>query len=129
MEVGYRKRPYLPIISLRRRVMLENIDWVQYVEYLRTENILNFLSKFDPLQAMKEPVIIIPALVIAGILLFFKFYRTLAVIVGIIALWIGNIHGLPDAEQELSVSSAVKFGSVCLGVAALWIYVFLIRSD
>ncbi len=109
--------------------MLENVDWVQYLEYLRTENILDMLSRFDPLQAAKEPMVILPVLAVVGVLFFFKFYRTLAVLVGILALWIGNIYGLPDAGEELSVSSAVKFGSVCLGVAALWIYVFLIRTD
>ncbi len=109
--------------------MFENIEWTHYIEYLKTENILALLSSMDPAELAQNPKVIIPAIICSAAMIFFRFYRTLALIVGIIVLWAGAIYGLPDPEQELSLSAALKFGAVCIAVAGFWIYMFLIRAD
>jgi hypothetical protein len=104
-------------------------DWVKIIEKLKTENIISYLSDFDLISLARNPYVIVPAILVMCLLIFFKFVRTLAVLVGTVAIWWAVIYSFPEKNQELVVFDIAILVITCFLVAACWIYIFFIRSD
>ena len=109
--------------------MDRTIDWAEILEKLKTENIISYVSSFDLIGLAGNPYVIVPAILVLCLLIFFKFVRTLAVLVGTVAICFVLIYSLPEENQELDLGDVGVLGATCSSVAACWIYVFLIRSD
>ncbi len=105
------------------------IDWAEFFEKLKTENIISYVSSFDPISLACNPYVIVPAILVLCLLVFFKFVRTLAVLVGTVAIFFALSYSLPEENQEVIVGDIAVLGVTCFLVAACWIYVFFIRSD
>ncbi len=111
--------------------MLENfitVNWDAVAAALRTDNIIKFFTTVDPLTYLKSPQIVVPLGVLCIVLFLFKFYRTLALLVGTAALWAVIFRFMPK-HGELEVHNVIVFGSVGMAVLAVWIYLFLLKSD
>ena len=104
-------------------------DWAEIFEKLKTENIISYVSSFDLIGLASNPYVIVPAILVLCLLIFFKFVRTLAVLVGIVAICFALNYSLPKENQEVIVGDIAVLGATCFAVAACWIYVFFIRSD
>jgi hypothetical protein len=104
-------------------------DWVKIIEKLKTENIISYLSDFDLISLARNPYVIVLAIFVMCLLIFFKFVRTLAVLVGTIAIWWAVIYSFPEKNQDLVVFDIAILVIICFLVAACWIYIFFIRSD
>ncbi|NIA08588.1 MAG: hypothetical protein GWP10_02145 [Nitrospiraceae bacterium] len=104
------------------------MDWAAIFEKLKTANIISHLAGLDPQDLVRNPHILIPAILLLGLLIFFKFFRTVAVLVGSVALWWAIVYTFPKGN-EIEVKNICIFGAVCLGVAIYWIYVFIIKGD
>ena len=104
------------------------MDWTAIFEKLRTENIISYLANFDPESLAGNPYIVVPAVLVLCVLIFFKFFRTIAILVGSVALWWAIVHTFPKGN-EVNVRDICIFGVVCFGVAVYWIYIFIIRGD
>ncbi len=106
------------------------MDWRGILEQLRTENILSYLQGMDPVTFLKQPAVIVALLVIFGAMLFLKMVRSIAVVAGLIVMWIGVAYFLPEtAGADLQLSQLGPFAGICLGVAATWIYIFFVKAD
>ena len=105
------------------------IDWAEIFEKLKTENIISYVSSLDIISLASNPYVIVPTILVLCLLIFFKFVRTLAVLVGTVAICLALIYSLPKEGQEVIVWDIAVLGVTCFSVAACWIYVFLIRSD
>ena len=109
--------------------MDRTIDWAEFFEKLKTENIISYVSSFDLIGLASNPYVIVPAILVLCLLIFFKFVRTLAVLVSIVAICFALNYSLPKENQEVIVGDIAVLGVTCFSVAACWIYVFFIRSD
>ena len=109
--------------------MDRTIDWAEFFEKLKTENIISYVSSFDLIGLASNPYVIVPAILVLCLLIFFKFVRTLAVLVGTVAICFALRYSLPGENQEVIVGDIAVLGATCFLVAACWIYVFFIRSD
>ena len=109
--------------------MDRTIDWAEILEKLKTENIISYVSSFDLIGLASNPYVIVPAILVLCLLIFFKFVRTLAVLVGIVAICLALNYSLPKENQEVIVGDIAVLGVTCFSVAACWIYVFFIRND
>ncbi len=105
------------------------IDWAEIFAKLKTENIISYVSSFDLIGLASNPYVMVPAILVLCLLIFFKFIRTLAVLVGTVAICFALSHSLPKENQEVIVGNIAILGATCFSVAACWIYVFFIRSD
>ncbi len=105
------------------------IDWAEIFAKLKTENIISYVSSFDLIGLASNPYVIVPAILVLCLLIFFKFVRTLAVLVGIVAICLALIYSLPKEGQEVILGDIAVLGVTCSSVVACWIYVFFIRND
>jgi len=105
------------------------IDWAEIVEKLKTENIISYVSSLDPISLAGNPYVIAPTILVLCLLIFFKFVRTLAVLVGTVAICLALIYSLPKEGQEVILGDIAVLGVTLTSVVACWIYVFLIRTD
>jgi hypothetical protein len=105
------------------------IDWAEIFEKLKTENIISYVSSLDIISLVSNPYVIVSTILVVCLLIFFKFVRTLAVLVGIVAICLALIYSFPKEGQELILGDIAVLGVTCFLIAACWIYVFLIRSD
>ncbi len=105
------------------------IDWAEIFEKLKTENIISCVSSLDIISLASNPYVIVPTILVLCLLIFFKFVRTLAVLVGTVAICLALIYSLPEEGQEVILRDIAVLGVTSFSVAACWIYVFLIRSD
>lgn len=105
------------------------MDWSAITEKLTTESICSYLSGHDPVSLLSNLYVVIPSVIVLCVLCFLKMVRTLAVIVGSFAMWVAMVYSFPKENQDLQIGDVAIFGSVAIGVAACWIYVFIIRSD
>jgi hypothetical protein len=101
------------------------IGWAEIFEELKTENIISYVSSLDII----NPYVIVPTILVLCLLIFFKFVRTLAILVGTVAICLALIYSLPEEGQEVILRDIAVLGVTCSSVVACWIYVFLIRSD
>jgi hypothetical protein len=104
-------------------------DWAEIIEKLKTENIISYLPNFDLISLARNPYVIVPAIFVLCLLIFFKFVRTSAVLVGTVAIWWAVSYSFPKGNQGIIVSDIVILSVTCFLVAACWIYIFFIRSD
>ncbi len=104
------------------------MDWQSLLEKLTTESILSYLADLDPLSLATNPFVVVPGLVFLAGLFFFRMLRTLVVVLGLFALWVGVAYMLPQ-ETEICLQSIGGFVGICLAVAAVWIYFFFVRGD
>ncbi len=102
---------------------------IQFLQYLRTENIISYLRDLDPLTLLNHPIIAVCLLVTLGALVCFRMMKTLAVVIGCMALWVAAAYTLPEDGTELSIQSIGIFAGICITVAALWIYILFIRQE
>ena len=109
--------------------MDRTIDWAEIFEKLKTENIISYLSSFDLIGLAGNPYVIVPAILVLCLLIFFKFVRTLAILVGTVAICFALSYSFPEENQELVLGDIGVLGVTCFSVAACWIYIFFIRSD
>ncbi len=105
------------------------IDWAEIIEKLKTENIISYVSSFDLIDLAGNPYVIVPAILVLCLLIFFKFVRTLAVLMGTVAIFFALSHSLPKEGQGVIVGDIAVLGVTCFLVAGCWVYVFFIRSD
>ena len=105
------------------------IDWAEIFEKLKAENIISYVSSLDIINLASNPYVIVPIILVLCLLIFFKFVRTLAVLVGIVAICLALIYSLPEEGQEVILGDIAVLGGTCFSVAACWLYIFLIRSD
>jgi hypothetical protein len=105
------------------------IDWAEIIEKLKTENIISYVSSFDLIDLAGNPYVIVPAVLVLCLLVFFKFVRTLAVLVGTVAIFFALSYSLPKDNQELNLGDIGVLGVTCFLVVGCWIYIFFIRSD
>jgi hypothetical protein len=105
------------------------IDWTEIVEKLKTENIISYVSSFDLIDLAGNPYVIVPAILVLCLLIFFKFVRTLAVLMGTVAIFFALSYSLPKDNQELNLGDIGVLGVTCFLVAGCWIYIFFIRND
>ena len=104
------------------------MDGATIFEKLRTENIISYLAKLDPGSLAGNLYVIVSAILVLCLLIFFKFFRTIAVLIGTFALWWAIVHTFPKVN-EVNVKDICIFGAICFGVAVYWIYIFIIRED
>lgn len=105
------------------------IDWAEILEKLDTKNIISYISSFDLISLVSNPYVIVPTILVLCLLIFFKFFRTLAVLEGTIIIFLALSYSLPEKNQEIIVMDIAILGVACFLVAAFWIYIFFIRSD
>jgi asparagine N-glycosylation enzyme membrane subunit Stt3 len=105
------------------------MDWAEIFEKLKTENIISYVSSFDLISLASNPYVIVSVILVLCLLIFFKFVRTLAVLVGIVAICLAITHSFPEENQELVLLDIAILGGTCFLVAVSWIYVFFLRSD
>ena len=105
------------------------IDWAEIFEKLKTENIISYMSSLDPISLACNPFVIVPTILVLYLLVFFKFIRTLAVLVGTVAIFFALSFSLPGENQEVILGDIAVLGLTCVLIAACWIYVFFMRSD
>jgi 1,4-dihydroxy-2-naphthoate octaprenyltransferase len=105
-----------------------DMDWNAISQNLRTESLVSSASGVDPLTVLSNPLFLVPAVLIMGTLVFLKMMRTLATIVGVVAIWIAVVYTLPDGGVELRLTDLGLFSVICIGVAAMWIYVYFVRN-
>ncbi|MBW1670065.1 MAG: hypothetical protein JRJ40_01435 [Deltaproteobacteria bacterium] len=105
------------------------IDWAEIFEKLKTENIISYVSSLDITSLASNPYVIVPTILVLCLLIFFKFIRTLAVLVGSAAICFALIYSFPKEGQEVILGDIAVLGMTCFSVVACWIYIFLIRGD
>ncbi len=105
------------------------MDWQILLQNLTTDSILAHFSGLDPVEVATNPYFAVPALLVIAILFFFKMIRTLAILIGIFALWLAVVYAFPQDDGGISLQNIGTFAGICLGVAALWIYILFIRGD
>ena len=105
------------------------IDWIEIFEKMKTENIISYVSSFDLIGLAGNPYVIVPVILVLCLLIFFKFVRTLSVLVGTVAICLAINYSFPEQNQELNLGDIGVLGVTCFLVAGCWIYVFFIRSD
>jgi hypothetical protein len=105
------------------------MDWTEIVEKLKTENIISYVSSFDLIDLAGNPYVIVPAILVLCLLIFFKFVRTLAVLMGTVAIFFALSYSLPKDNQELNLGDIGVLGVTCFLGVGCWIYIFFIRSD
>ena len=105
------------------------IDWAEITEKLKTENIISYVSSFDLMDLAGNPYVIVTVILVLFFLIFFKFVRTLAVLVGTVAIFSALSYSLPEDNQVLNLVDIAILGGTCFVVAGCWIYIFLIRND
>ncbi|MBW1926982.1 MAG: hypothetical protein JRI35_07315 [Deltaproteobacteria bacterium] len=105
------------------------MNWAEILEKLKTENIISYMSNFDLIGLATDLYVIVPVILVLCLLIFFKCVRTLAVLVGIVAVYLAINYTFPKENQEIIIVNIAILGVTCLLVAACWIYVFFIRSD
>jgi len=104
------------------------MDWIKIFEKLETENIISYVSSLDLTSLARNPYVIVPAVLVLCLLIFFKFVRTLAVLVGTVAILWAVSYSFPKGNRVI-VSDIAILSVICFLVAACWIYIFFIRSD
>jgi len=105
------------------------VDWKNILESLRTENIVSMVSQVDPAVIFLNYYVIAGTVVLALILLSLRMFKTIAFIIGVVALWFAVVHTIPHGGQELRLSELSNFLAICVGVIAFWIYMFFVRGD
>ena len=105
------------------------IDWHNIAENLRSEHLIDFFMRRDPVELVTNPWVIVPVLSVLVALYFLNFRKLIAVFVGLCGMWAGFYYGMPYEGDELDLHNVLVIGGAFVGVAALWIYVFLIRND
>ena len=105
------------------------IDWQQILENLRSEHLIEFFMRRDPVEIFTNPWVIVPALCVVAALYFFKFRKLIAVLVGLCGMWAGFYYGMPYKGEALNLENVLVIGGTFVGVAAFWIYIFLIRGE
>lgn len=105
------------------------MDWDSLLTHLRTDSLLSFLGNLDPSELLNDPVVLGAAILICGMLLFFRFYRTFALMAGSAAIWYAVSECLPVGEETLSMRDVGMFAGIGAAVAAVLVYFFLIRSE
>lgn len=105
------------------------MDWKNILESLRTENIVSMLSQLDPAAFFSNYYVIAGAVVLALLLISLRMFKTIAFIIGIVALWFATVYTIPHGGQELLLSDLRNFLAICVGVIAFWIYMFFVRGD
>jgi asparagine N-glycosylation enzyme membrane subunit Stt3 len=105
------------------------MDWAEIFEKLKTENIISYVSSLDLITLASNPYVIAPVILVLCLLIFFKFVRTLAVLVGIVAIGLAITYSFPKENQDLVLKDIAILGGTCFLVAVCWIYVFFLRSD
>jgi len=106
-----------------------DIDWKQIAENLRSEHIIDFFTRQNPAEIAGNPMVIVPVICVLVALYFFKFRKLIAFFVGMCGMWVGFYYGLPEEGAAIDIQSVVTIGGTFVGVAAYWIYIFMIRSD
>ena len=105
------------------------IDWTEIVEKLKTENIISYVSSFDVVDLAGDPYVIVTVILVLFFLIFFKFVRTLALLIGSVAIFFALSYSLPGDNQVLNLVDIAILGGTCFVVAGCWVYIFLIRND
>ena len=106
-----------------------HLDWAGLLQALKTENVVRYLSGLDPKEFLTRPFSLAVELAALILFLFFRMVRTLAVTVGIIAIWCAIVYTLPHAPaQEISLRALAQFLGILLAVVVVWVYVFFIRE-
>jgi 1,4-dihydroxy-2-naphthoate octaprenyltransferase len=105
-----------------------DVDWTAIAQNLRTEVIIGHVQAVDPLSLTTNPYVVVPAVLLLGVMIVLKMVRTLATIVGVIALWLAVIYTLPAPGLEIKLTDLGAFSGACIGVAALLIYVYFVRE-
>lgn len=105
------------------------IDWTEVIENLKTENIISYVSSFDLMDLAGNPYVIVTVILVLFFLIFFKFVRTLSVLIGTVAIFFAMSYSLPEDNQVLNLVDIAILGGTCFVVAGCWIYIFLIRND
>lgn len=106
-----------------------NIDWQSILENLRSEHLIDFFMRRDPVELLTNPWVIVPGLCLLAALYFFKFRKAIAVIAGLCGMWAGFYYGMPYEGEPLDLHNVLVIGGAFICVAAFWIYIFLIRAD
>ena len=104
------------------------IDLNVLLENIRSENIIHMMQNIDPAILFQEPRFYIPGVLLALILFFFNFKKTLTALLGTIAIWYDIVHYLPKGE-EIQLGDLFSFASILVAVFGVWIYMFFIRGD
>ncbi len=104
------------------------MDWRQLIDYLRTDYVLGFFAEHNPAEILSNPVFLLPAVVLCGLLVFFRFYRTLALLVSGGILWYG-LRYMPTGDTAISMKDIGIFAGCGTAAAAILVYFFLIRGD
>jgi hypothetical protein len=105
------------------------IDWAGIFEKLKTENIISYVLNLDIISLVTNPYLMVSIIFVLCLLIFFKFVRTLALLLGTVAIGLALIYSFPEEGQELALWDIAVLGTTCFLAAACWIYVFLIRID
>jgi len=106
------------------------MDWRSILEQMQTENIMSYIQDIDPLTFLKQPEVMIILIVVLGSMLFLRMIKSVAFIIGLIVIWIAMAYFLPEtSENELQLIRMGPFAGICLGVAAVWIYLFFVRVE
>ncbi len=106
-----------------------NIDWQAVAENLRSEHLIELFMNCDPAELATNPWVIVPALCVIIALYFFHFRKLIAVLAGFVIMWVGFYYGMPFENEPLNLENVLMLGGTFVGVAAFWIYFFLIKGD
>lgn len=105
------------------------MDWRQLIDYLRTDRVLGFFADHDPMEVFTNPIVLVSSVVVFGLLVFFKFYRTVALLVSGGIVWFGLMRCMPTGDAALSLYDLVIFAGCGVVAAVILVYFFLIRGD
>jgi hypothetical protein len=105
------------------------IDWAGIFEKLKTENIISYVLNLDIISMVTNPYVVVSTILVICLLIFFKFVRTLAFLLGTVAIGLALIYSFPEEGQEVVLGDIAVLGVTCFLAAACWIYIFLIRTD
>lgn len=104
------------------------MDLQTITEHLRTESIVAYLSRIDPLTLARDPYVAVSFLIVMVVLFSLKMLRTAVTILSVVAMWFGIAYAIPKTEI-ISLGDLGAFIGVCISVLAALVYVYLIRSD
>ena len=105
------------------------IDWQSIIENLRSEHLIELFLSRDPVEIFTNLWVVVPLLVVTGVLYFLNFRKVIAVAAGMCMMWLGFYYGMPYQGEPLNFDNVLVIGGTFVGVAAFYIYIFLIKGD
>ena len=115
-------------MGLKEILLNINIDFKQFISYLKTENLLKLMQSYDPIKILTNPYFFIPAIFTFAVLFFFNFRKLLVFLIGIGFLWYTFAYYLPK-DEIIHLNDILYFSITCVLILAFWIYFFFIRAD